>query len=174
MTDEPLNRKDITGEITGVDFDFSDGEDIPPKAEEQSDEPGELNAIVGMLDMLICSSGDLLKEYDLPPPNLTVWETWGKNNLSKAMNAYMPVSMEEASSPAMAGLIGVGALLIAFSPALLQTYKRMQEPEPQETKQPEVRDRPEYDVDPAPPMVTATAPISEHALSAIQRLERLG
>lgn len=76
--------------------------------------------------MLIGSSGDLLKEYDLPAPNLTIWEKWGKENLSKALNHYMPAGIgENMSSPAMAGLIGIGAILICFLPMIMVFVKRM-------------------------------------------------
>ncbi|MDU9376304.1 hypothetical protein McpSp1_09070 [Methanocorpusculaceae archaeon Sp1] len=177
---QKLNRKDITAEITGIDLEFSDDPELRKPDNEQEQEPEELNAVVGVLDMLIGSSGDLLKEYDLPAPNLSVWEKWGKVNLSKALNHYMPAGMGEGiSSPAMAGLIGVGAILICFLPVIMVFVKRMQEPEPQQIpQQPEPKEEPtEYTntyEEPEPPAVKSTAPISDKAFTAGQRLEQMG
>ncbi|MDV0441587.1 hypothetical protein [Methanorbis furvi] len=173
-----LNRKDITGDLIGAAPDFNFDEEIPllPKGEEQ-EQPEELNAVVGILDMLIGSSGDLLKEYDLPAPNLTIWEKWGKENLSKALNHYMPAGMGEGiSSPAMAGLIGVGAILICFLPVIMVFVKRKQEPQPEQIpQQPEPEEEKTEFVNTyeTPEPVHSTAPISDKMLSAWERIQRV-
>jgi len=179
MTDEPLNRKDITAEVTGLDIDFDQIVDEPHRPDESTEpEPEELNAFVGVLDMLIASSGDLLTEYDLPPPNLTVWEKWGKENLSRALNAYMPETAGyEVSSPAMAGMIGVGALVLTFLPAILKVIADQKAaaevlPEPAPEHEPANEHIDAYE-EPVPVKPSSTAPISEHALTALERLERL-
>ena len=170
-----LNRKDITAEITGIDFEFKD--DGEPE-EQQQEQPEELNAVVGIIDMLIGSSGDLLKEYDLPAPNLTIWEKWGKENLSKALNHYMPAGIgENMSSPAMAGLIGIGAILICFLPVIMTFVKRMQEPQPEQIPQQpeeEPKEKHEYvNTYEEPQPVVSTAPISNKVLKAWERVQRV-
>jgi hypothetical protein len=123
MTDDidaPLNRKDITEEITGagiIDFDS----DMDDEADQPIDaDPEELNQIVGILDMLITSTPPMLENRGYPAPNLDIWESWGKPNLSKAFNAYLPAGAGNAlSSPAFCGLLGLGALVFAFLPVIL-------------------------------------------------------
>ena len=173
---QKLNRKDITCEITGVeDFDFDNEPHEAPTAEEQ---PEELNAVVGVLDMLIGSSGDMLKEYDLPSPNTAIWEKWGKENLSKALNHYMPAGVGgNMSSPAMAGLIGIGAILICFMPVIMVFIKRMQEPQPEQIPQQPEQEPEETEFVNAyeePQPVVSTAPISDKVFNAARRLEQMG
>ncbi|WP_067047592.1 hypothetical protein [Methanofollis ethanolicus] len=180
---EAINRKDITPEITGLDIDFDKvlDEDTHRPDEPNEPEKEELNAFVGVLDMLIGSSGDLLKEYDLPPPNLKVWETWGKENLSRALNAYMPETAGyEVSSPAMAGVIGAGALVLTFLPAILKVIsdqraaaEELPEPATPEHESEPAKEHADAYEEPVPTKPSSTAPISEHALSALERLERL-
>lgn len=188
---ETINRKDITADITGLDIDFDKLSDEEPVIKDKPKEPEEeeLNAFVGVLDMLIGSSGDMLKEFGYPEPNLIVWEKWGKENLSKALNAYMPETAGyEISSPAMAGMIGAGALVLTFLPVILKFISDQKAaaggsgeiPEQAAPAAPATEDKPQekesvdsYE-EPAPTKPSSTAPISEHALSALERLERLG
>lgn len=124
MTDEgeaPLNKKDITEEITGGRFNFDDDE-----AEETAAGIGEpeaeegLNQVVGILDMMITSTPSMLVKRGYPAPNLEIWETWGKENLSKAFNAYMPAAAGNTiSSPAFCGILGLGAMILCFLPVIL-------------------------------------------------------
>lgn len=178
---EKINRKDITADITGLDIDFDKIAEEEPLTEEEQEQQEELNAFVGVLDMLIDSSGDMLKEYGYPAPNVTVWEKWGKENLSKALNAYMPESMGcEMSSPAMAGMIGFGALVLTFLPVIMKVISdqkaadSLPEPvaSPASTKS---NDKPAEYVDTyeetKPVKPSSTAPISEHARTILERLE---
>ena len=119
-TDTPLNKKDITDEVTGViDFD-DDNDESAAEQPERVEEPEGLNQVVGIIDMLITSTPPMLEKRGYPAPNLDIWDSWGKENLSKAFNAYMPAGAGNAiSSPAFCGLLGLGALLFAFLPVIL-------------------------------------------------------
>jgi hypothetical protein len=178
---ETINRKDITAEITDLDIDFDKIADEEPVKSDKSEQPEELNAFVGVLDMLIDSSGDMLKEYGYPAPNLTVWEKWGKENLSKALNAYMPESMGcEISSPAMAGMIGFGALVLTFLPVIMKVIAdqkdvekdtgRISEPE-KPTPPDEKKEYVDTYEEPQQVKPTSTAPISEHMRTVFERME---
>ena len=129
--EEPLNRKDITAEITGKGWDFDEEETAPEIApEETPTTPSEPHPFVGIMDMLISTSQEPLAKAGYPAPNLSVWETWGKPNLSKAFYQYLP--MESAAgaainSPAFAGVIGLGALVIAFLPVIMYHVKKKDE-----------------------------------------------
>lgn len=164
---ETINRKDITAEVAGLDINFDKIVDEPHRPDEPREpEAEELNAFVGVLDMLIESFGDLLKEYDLPPPNLTVWEKWGKENLSRAMNAYMPETAGyEVSSPAMAGIIGAGALVLTFLPAILKVIADQKAaaetlPEPVAPECEPVNEHVDAYEEPVPVKPSSTAPLS--------------
>ncbi len=178
---DTINRKDITADIAGLDIDFDKIAEEEPQTEKQQEQPEELNAFVGVLDMLIDSSGDLLKEYGYPEPNLTVWEKWGKENLSKALNAYMPETAGyEMSSPAMAGMIGFGALVLAFLPVIMKVISD-QKADDSETKEipeqgaPKAEEKQKEYLDtyeePQQVKPSSTAPISEHMRTVFERLE---
>ena len=179
MQPEKLNKKDITGELTGLDFDI-DLDKEPEKPEEKKEpEEDQDNAIVEILDMMIGSSGDMLKEFGYPEPNLVIWEKWGKPNLTKALNEYMPATATDdtISSPAMCGLIGVGALALCFMPVIMQYVKNQQQVEApeQEEQQPEPQaggDQPVTYREETPIQPSSTAPISESTISALERLEK--
>lgn len=120
MTDDidaPLNRKDITDEITGI-INFDDDDDADQAA--GLDQEEELNQIVGIIDMLITSTPPMLEKHGYPAPNIDIWDSWGKPNLSKAFNAYLPAGAGNAiSSPAFCGILGLGALVFTFLPVIL-------------------------------------------------------
>ncbi|MDD4126884.1 MAG: hypothetical protein PHV39_04265 [Methanomicrobium sp.] len=185
MTAEKLNRKDITAEVTGLDFDFDsiDAEEVTAEQKDGQPIEDQDNAIVDILDMLIGSSGDMLKEYGYPEPKLEIWVKWGKPNLTKALNEYMPAAAtnETISSPAVCGLIGIGALALCFMPVIMQfvsNQKQQQIAEPeQERQEPEEQtgtEKPATYQEENPTTPSSTAPISEHTLSALERLERAG
>ena len=55
--EEPLNRKDITAEITGKGWDFDEEETAPEAVEAETPAtPSEPHPIVGIMDMLISTS----------------------------------------------------------------------------------------------------------------------
>lgn len=182
MPGEKLNKKDITSEVTGLDFDFDLNPEPgdPEPIGEQPEEEQQENAIVEIIDMMIGSSGDLLKEYGYPEPNLVIWEKWGKPNLTTALNEYMPVSSDETiGSPAMCGFIGVGALALCFLPVIMQYVSNQQqqiaapEPEPEPEGGQPGTDKPATYQEEKPTKPSSTAPISESTLSAFERLEGL-
>lgn len=179
----PKINKNITDQITGRNNPAeSEFDPFHPPA---SDDPAALapqqpegdNAIVGVLDMLIHSSGDLLKKYDLPEGNLSVWDEWGKPNLNKAFNAYFPAVQSTPDSPAVAGFIGVAALVLAFLPVILEVIRRNTDKKEKKEKTAE----PSTTVPETPPAtyeqpepVRSTAPISDYALSVVERINNLG
>jgi len=151
---EPLNRKNITGEILGfsddVDFNLDDFPDDNgfEAVNKQSIDPTADNAIVNVLDLFITSSPAIFARYGYPSPDLTVWKEWAKPNLNVAFNHYVPVGAMVGGAvtmPIIAAFIGVAAIGVAFLPVILHhidVKKREQEvvtslPEPEEVVEPE-------------------------------------
>jgi len=119
---EQLNKKHITDEITGKPFDFDSFDDEEEQTQPQ--EPAELppHPLIGVMDMMISSSVVPLQKHGYPAPNVSIWDEWGKPNLSKAFYAYLPMDSAAGSavnSPAFAGVLGIGALCIAFLPCIM-------------------------------------------------------
>lgn len=138
--EEPLNTKDITHLISGDTFDFDEeGElQIPETTENPGMEgmeettPQELHPLVGIMDMVISSTAEPLRRRGYPQPNLSIWEEWGKPNLSKAFHQYMPTTSgagAAVNSPLFAGLLGAGALVLAFLPVILHYMEKKKEEE---------------------------------------------
>lgn len=184
--DEPLDKKDITAEITGQVFDLDSMEEEPEEETpiEEAEEDG-LNPVVGILDMLICSSPKILQKYGYPSPDLEIWEDWGKENLSKAFNEYMPDSAGTAvSSPLFCGVMGAGALVFAFLPVILHFIDKQGEEKKkalEEAKRAEVKAAEEpivyentYET-PAPPSgIISTAPVSMGTMTALEKFKASG
>ena len=111
--DTPLNKKDITAEVTGrVSFDDLDDDNFEEVPESK---PETLNPVVGIMDQMILTSPGMLERYGYPSPNLTVWSDWAKPNLSKAFNEYIPENLTKSiESPLACLIIGLGALVVPF------------------------------------------------------------
>lgn len=138
--EEPLNTKDITHLISGDTFDFDEeGElQLPETPENTGMEgvgeniPETLHPLVGIMDMVISSTAGPLRRRGYPQPDLEIWEEWGKPNLSKAFHQYMPTTSgagAAVNSPLFAGLLGVGALVLAFLPVILHYMEKKKEEE---------------------------------------------
>lgn len=176
------NKKDITDEI--IDFDFDKFESENGSSEDTFDSEGsyELNAYAGILDMLITSSADMLKAEGYPEPNLKIWETWGKENLSKAFDAYLP-DIEGDYHPMVCGLMGISAIALCYFPVIMKFIENQKqesiEPTKQQIKPEQAHDEPEKQTSEAPATYeepqqvkpTSTAPISEHMRTVFERLE---
>lgn len=115
MTEE--SAKDITDEF--IDFDSLQPPEEAAPDEDISADLDETNAYVEIIDMLIQSSGEMLKSEGYPEPNLKIWDAWGRDNLSKAFNAYLPPA-DGNVSPMACGLIGTAALVLCFMPVILK------------------------------------------------------
>ena len=127
MTEE--SAKDITDEF--IDFDqIQPPEEAAPDEDDISADLDELNPYVEIIDMLIQSSGDMLKSEGYPEPNLKIWDAWGKDNLSRAFNAYLPKA-DGNISPMACGLIGTAALVLCFMPVILKYIENGKPPEQQ-------------------------------------------
>lgn len=131
------NRKDITDLLIGDNVNDFDADDANENANssvgnEVPEEPSEPHPITGIIDMLISSSLEPLEKHGYPKPNVSIWEEWGKPNLSKALYRYMPMDSQAGSainSPAFAGLIGIGALAVAFLPVIMKFIEKKKEDE---------------------------------------------
>lgn len=170
---EQLNKKHITDEITGKPFDFDnfdeeDGDDESLNQQEQTEQ--EPHPLIGIMDMMIASSVVPLQKHGYPAPNISIWDEWGKPNLSKAFYAYVPMDSAAGSavnSPAFAGLLGTVALGIAFLPCLLhlvETKRKKREEEEQKLLE-EMEKRQDENTEFENPIIEAkktvsTAPIS--------------
>lgn len=142
--DEPLNRKDITSIISGDVFNFDEetGDIQTPEPAPQQElgdlVPQEMHPLVGIMDMLISSTAEPLRRHGYPQPNLSIWNEWGKPNLSKAFHQYMPTTSgagAAVNSPIFAGLLGAGALVLAFLPVIMYHMQRKREQEEAESAQ---------------------------------------
>ena len=176
-----LNRKDITEEITGIDLELRE-EDTQKPGEEQQ-EPDELNPLVDVVDCGLDFAEEFLQDAGYPPLKRKVWEDHGKKALSKAINAYCPPGSPlggTMDTPLVALLIGIGALLLCFWPVIQRVLQdrekpattpaaEEQQPEPGEEKNEFVNTYEE----PKPPAVKSTAPISDKALAAWERVQRV-
>lgn len=129
--EEPLNRKDITAEITGRLYDLDDEEEGAEQfAPPQETAPTEPHPFIGIMDMLISTSKEPLAKAGYPAPNTAIWDEWGKPNLSKAFYQYLPIESGAGAamnSPAFAGVIGFGALVIAFLPVIIHHISKSKE-----------------------------------------------
>lgn len=141
--DEPLNQKDITKIVSGDVFNFDEetGDIEKPEPEQPQDGeiiPQEMHPLVGIMDMLISSTSEPLRRHGYPQPNLSIWNEWGKPNLSKAFHQYMPTTSgagAAVNSPLFAGLLGAGALVLAFLPVIMYHMQRKREEEEAEAVQ---------------------------------------
>lgn len=180
MTDEieaPLNRKDITEEITGrVNFDEEEEvcEDLKEEGKEESKEE-TLNPLVGIMDQMIITSPKMLEKRGYPSPNLEIWDDWAKPNLSKAFNAYVPEGItEKLESPLACLFIGLGALVVVFLPVILHFMEKKQEKEKEKLTEPEPEHKetePEQERYEKPQTrISETAPISRDDVTPFERM----
>lgn len=183
--DEPLDKKDITAEITGQVFNLDEMEEEPEEAPTEEVEEEGLNPIVGIMDMLICSSPKILQKYGYPSPDLDIWEDWGKENLSKAFNEYMPdTASETVSSPLFCGIMGTGALVFAFLPVILHFIDKQGEEKKkalEEVKRAEMKPAEEpttyedtYETPVPPSGIISTAPVSMGTMTALEKFRSQG
>jgi len=191
MTDEvdeaPLNKKDITEEITGrINFDDDDdNEAFEVPHEESISEPKDetLNPLVGIMDQMIVTSPAMLKKRGYPSPNVDIWTDWAKPNLSKAFNHYLPEGVGETlDSPVICLALGFGALVFAFLPVILHFIDKRKEKEAAEEQayldslkvEEETPDKLEYIDEYETPKPRSTAPISEGNLTKMQKFMQSG
>lgn len=159
----PLNRKDITAEITGTLHNFDEEEEpeeLPQGEQTQAVTPSEPHPFIGIMDMLISTSQEPLRKRGYPAPNLEIWEEWGKPNLSKAFYQYMPIESGAGAamnSPAFAGLLGFGALVLAFMPVIL-CYIDKKKKEKEEAEREAIEQSQPPQQSPAPAIIQAPAP----------------
>jgi len=183
IDEAPLNKKDITEEITGrVNFDDLEDEGFggDPKTEGSGeDEPKEetLNPLVGIMDQMIVTSPKMLEKRGYPSPNLEIWDDWAKPNLSKAFNAYVPEGItEKLESPLACLVIGVGALILVFLPVILHFMDKKQEKEKEKLTEPEPepehkKTEPEQEIYEKPQTrIAPTAPISRDDVTPFERM----
>jgi len=187
-------KKNITSEILGkqedvIDFDTrmpqSDFKPVSDNGILQQDLQQD-NALVNVLDLFISTSPMILKKYDYPAPDLSIWKEWGKPNLNICFNHYMPAGSGTAvASPIMAGIVGVAAMGMTMLPVILEFIKRrkeaakeaaLQPPEgvPEDAQIPEDQVAAPVQVEPEPePMDTSTADVSEHQLTVTERMAEM-
>jgi hypothetical protein len=148
-TEAPLNKKDITEEITGrVNFDELEDETLgdPVTGGSGGDGPTEetLNPLIGIMDQMIVTSPRMLEKRGYPSPNLEIWDDWAKPNLSKAFNAYVPEGLtSKLESPLACLFIGAGALILVFLPVILHFMDKKQEKEKEKLTEPSPEPKPE-------------------------------
>ena len=120
---EDLNRKDITQDIMLSDADIA-GED-PAGKEAAAVEKGD-HPVVSILDMAVKTGADYCRKENLPGPNNAVYENFSRPFLNTAMWHYLPDGTIP-DDPRLALAVGVGGLLLAFTPTLLELHKRRSE-----------------------------------------------
>jgi len=121
-----FGKKDITEDI--ILSDEKREEEL--KAGEAAKPQGD-HAVVTLLDMAIETGGDYLKKEGYPPPNDSIYKHFSRPFLNKAAWHYLP-DEQLPDDPKIALLLGVGGLVLAFAPTLMEVYKRRQEEEKEE------------------------------------------
>lgn len=179
--EEPLNKKNITGEIIGYDLDAMLDEDAPPElaADGLPDSPGTpapedngINAIIDLIEIGLDMSEDIFREMGYPAdslPNRGVWERHGKNALNRALNVYFPPGSAAGGmidSPAVSLVIGLGALALCMYPVISHTLKK-RELDKAKTEEPQTTPTEEK------PEPASTAPVSNKPLSISENLAEL-
>lgn len=141
MTDEApedLNRKDITADIILSDADIG-GEDRPagePAAADRGDHP-----VVTILDMAVNTGSDYCRSEGLPAPNTAVYQNFSRPFMNQAMWHYLPDG-NIPDDPRIALAVGVGGLVLAFAPTLMELQRRRSE-ENEGEEQEEYEEKPE-------------------------------
>lgn len=178
-----LNRKNITSEvIKPKNYDEIVPENQPEEPATQDEIPKDdgINPIVELLDCGLDYSEEILVEMGYPKLMRKTWNDRGKDAMSKAINAYCPpgsVLGGSLDTPLMALLLGVATLFLCFLPVVQKVMKdRAAEALPEYvtdvpqlptnagTDQQATYETPEHF------KLKSTAPISDSALSAVDRL----
>lgn len=176
---EPLNKKNITGEIIGYDLDAM-LDDIPPEMDgsfpeadgEAARDDDSINAIIDLVEIGLDMSEDILREMGYPAdglPNRKIWERHGKHALNRALNVYFPPGSTAGGmidSPAVSLVIGLGALALCMYPVIAHTLKQK---ELDKAKKEEQKAQPPEEI----PEPVSTAPVSNKPLSVPEQLAEL-
>lgn len=174
--DLPLNKKNITAEITGViDLDeqlgmMDDYEEEPAPEEELPDE----NPLVDLVDAGLDIADDLLRDAGLPTTKRDAWNRSGRRALAKALNYYAPPTSAVGgaiNTPAIALVIGLGCLALCFSPHIMAFIKSRSEDKISERAVHLPTDTaPEVQYEVPETGISATAPISNYELTPLERM----
>lgn len=109
-----IAKKDITEDIILADEKREAALETVPKAD---------HAVVTLLDIAFDTGTDYLKKEGYPAPMDGVYKHFSRPFLNKAAWCYLP-DQQLPEDPRVALLLGVGGLVLAFSPALIEVYKR--------------------------------------------------
>lgn len=120
MTDELLNEKDIT------DIVISDKQEQPEEAKEEKpkeqipegDHPG-----IAIIDIALNQAVEFCKKNNIPEPNLTVYQSFSRSFLNKALWHYFP-SGDLPDDPRIALILGVSGLGFACLPTVLYFFRK--------------------------------------------------
>lgn len=176
MDEVPLNKKDITAEITGIDSEIIDLDaSLGVMGERPDSEPQDLpdeNPIVDLVDAGLDIADDVLRDVGMPPTKRDAWNRSGRRALAKALNYYAPPTSAvggAVNTPAVALVIGLGCLVLCFSPHIIGLIKARREPAPEAVHpQPDTMPEPEYETPQT--SISATAPISHMELTPLERM----
>jgi len=179
--EEPLNKKNITGEILGMDDDFEFNLDTMPdddgfeKLNNQALDPTADNAIVNIIDLFITTSPAILAKYGYPAPDLDVWKNWAKPNFNVAFNHYVPAGAMvggAVSMPIIAALIGVAAIGVTFLPVILYHMDKKRKEREIESTLDVIEEIPE-EPEPEKESPTPSTEVSNHVMSVADRMSQI-
>lgn len=175
--DLPLNKKNITAEITGViDLDEQLGmmEDDYGESPAPDDDLPDENPLVDLVDAGLDIADDLLREAGMPVTKRDAWNRSGRRALAKALNYYAPPTSAvggAVNTPAIALVIGLGCLALCFSPHIIALIKSRSEDKIAETTvHPPSDTEPEVQYEAPQTGMSATAPISHYELTPLERM----
>ena len=152
---QPLNRKDVTAEILGIEepedeetFDLNKlsaqnpgPASAPPQAQPA---PESDNPLIDFIDIGIAD--EVLKENGYPELKRKYWEEHGKRAMNKALNAYLPADSGAGAaldSPMVALFIGLGCLGLCLTPAVAHYMKQRKAEEEKHRAETEPQPEPE-------------------------------
>jgi hypothetical protein len=130
MTEWPDLDKDITAAVIveASGDDYEEEEEAGGFEEEEEDHPA-----IALIDIAIGESVRACKKEGLPEPNLTLWKSFSRGLMNKALWHYAPDG-DLPDSPALCLVLAVGGLSVCYVPVIMALYERSQSGENQ-TKQ---------------------------------------
>lgn len=154
---QPLNRKDVTAEILGIEepedeetFDLNKlsaqnpgPASAPPQAQPA---PESDNPLIDFIDIGLGIADEVLKENGYPELKRKYWEEHGKRAMNKALNAYLPADSGAGAaldSPMVALFIGLGCLGLCLTPAVAHYMKQRKAEEEKHRAETEPQPEPE-------------------------------
>ena len=175
----PLNKKNITAEITGIidlDEKLDSMSEEPTENLDPVDELPEENPIVDLVDAGLDIADDLLREAGMPTTKWDAWNRSGRRALAKALNYYTPPTSAiggAVNTPLIALVIGLSCLAMCFSPHIISIIKSRGESRAADAgqlQQQPVEEQPTVQYEVPQTTVSATAPISNYELKPIERM----